>query len=521
MTVAALNPLLFTRPDTDRTWTLPASLVDTGKHTISAVTLTEYPESLLNDTYNLVAHSLSITHFFAWHSLPPQDHALRPFFENTSTFTDAIRPITKTRLLKTVENYMFKTYQVRLHDTIRDRISTHAAKHTQAISDRIVDYTTAFDWRPGDFGDHGSCYWNPSYFNHSRVNVLPRLGAMAMRAWDKSGGGTGRAWVIPAPRAISPDFPTFQVMNAYGSLKDLEPHPAQILARHLSDVTGINWHVPRNTYFNVNDAHCNGDSMIVTPADATLPSAWTGAYYDRPTLYASNVDLPRPEWAINDRHARVRCAECEEYFSEDDLDGDNLCEDCARDAEEERNKVTCDCCGARVSCDNAYNIEDGDTTYCEDCYNEYAVYIERLDYEVHRDDVVWIRVGGVDMPYLQSEYNDTWTICDVSAKIMLTENIVEVEDADATVYAIDAALAKKYCATLDGHVLPVIVTPLGDDYVRPTYANNRDIYNLLSWSDWQERSNAKAPRALHWLDLPANYTPPAPADNLTIEMTFA
>lgn len=518
MATVAINTTLFTRPDTDRTWTLPASMVDTGKHIISAVRIKEYPENMLASAYHCIASSISRSHNYGWYSLPPKDHDIYPFFENTSAFLDALRPVTNTRFLKAAENYVFKTYKVRLDNYARNDISALATRHAQSVSDRTVDYTTAFDWTPGDFGDNGSCYWNPSYFNHSRVKVLPRLGAMAIRSWDKHGEGDGRAWVIPVPRRLSGETPAFQVMNAYGAFKDLQPHPAFILARHLTDVTGVDWHVPADAHLRVDDAYCNGDSKIVMPTAAAMPPLWTDRY-DRPSIFASDVDLPRPAWAINDRHARVRCTECDEYFAADDLDGDNLCEDCAQERREENERVTCCACGERTHYDNCYTIDEGDDYYCEDCYNEHCVYIERIERETHRDNVIWIEVDGVDMPYMHDEHGDTWTVCEVTMTPILIEDSAEIEDADEMVYTVNADFVTTHCTPIDGHDFPVLVTPL-DNYVPFSRYDNRALWNALNYSECSRLASLTEPRALHWLDLPADYVAPAAPDNLTIPMEF-
>lgn len=508
-----LDKTLFVHPETDRTWTLPASIVNTESPILlSAVTAPAYPDYMLAGAMGAVMDSIARTTTFTWWNLPPVDNPLRAHFDNTAAFYTALRPITNTRFLKAVENYMFKSFKLRLDEAARTQLSRIAAEFTQGIADRRLDYTTDFSWKPGDFGDRGSCYWNHEYYNHSRVRDFPKLGAFAMREWDDRNRGKGRAWIVPVPRRIAPDFPAFQVMNAYGSLKDLQPHPAYILARHLHDLTGVAWQVPSNVSFRVYDAHSNGDSMIVLPADVTVPD------WDDRTIYASDVDLPRPMWAIHDKHAKVECAECENYFHEDDLDGDGLCADCAA---ERRNHEDCECCGSRTHIDDLYYVESADGRYCESCYHDNFTYIERLDNDYNNDDIVWIAVDGDNMPYVGFEYGETWTVCEFTMTPILTADAATVNDADHNEYTVDASLVETYCVDHEEYDFPVVIAAV-DTFRTADYYEDRKLRYALDGDDWRRLCVMNEPRPLHWLDLPADYTAPAPVEDvLTIPMQFA
>ena len=498
---------LFNRTDTPLTWTLPASMVDTGSTIVTGEMGENYPAHVLDNAYNEVAWAIRRETPFSWSNVPPEGNALRSFFmaDNPARdFRNAVQKITPTKFAKVVANYFFKTYQFRVPENTKNSIASETARFMQSISSRIVDYTTAFTWDRGDFGDNGSCYWNQSQYNHSRINTLPKLGALAIREFDKRGEGSGRAWVIPIPKMHFADAPVFQVMNAYGSFKDLPPHPADILARHLTLNTGIVFTVYENYWVHIAETYQNGDNRIVAPAGLTLPRNWaTGDY--RTNVYFGEVGLPRPKWAIEDRHSVKRCDECNEVLALHLFDNDS---DTCRDCEEDEDKEDCSECGERFHVDDLTSIDDWrHTHYCESCLANVAVYSDRLERYVLRSEAIEIE----DEVYEHDEYDDTWEVCDITRVAYPADQMVDVVDDTETVFRVHTSIADLYCKQFDDYADPIFVkaVELAD---LPS-----DVRNALNWSECDRFARMIPPRALHWLELPVEYTADVP-DTLTIPL---
>lgn len=103
-----------------------------------------------------------------------------------------------------IQKYVKDNYGVKLPQKVISGIGNYLADEAPTGSTEY-DITSRFNWRAGDFGDHGSCFFG------SRTNVLRMLeeeGGLALRFW-KGDRGIGRAWMLN-----SSEGPV--VFNAYG-----------------------------------------------------------------------------------------------------------------------------------------------------------------------------------------------------------------------------------------------------------------------------------------------------------------
>lgn len=212
-------------------------------------------------------------------------------------------------------------------------IGNLVSKHTLRESKFRIDFTRRINWRSGDYGDSGSCYWKG---NSDAKDMLEDNGAYAVRLYDDEDNGIGRAWLAPAGKV-------WALFNAYG------PHCLVTIARVLSDSWGGAY---TQIWLTNNDAD-DGTLYINGGKGYAI-----GAQEDIDALGES------PQYDFGWDDSSTRCACCAEYVHDDDCysspDGDSLCQDCFYE-----NYVHCGRCAEATSHDDA--IRYGDYDYCTYC----------------------------------------------------------------------------------------------------------------------------------------------------------
>lgn len=124
-----------------------------------------------------------------------------------------------------------------------------------------------FDWRRGDFGDPGSCYW--TCHTYARMQLNTQHNAFALRFYDSAGEnrrGVGRCWVLVLGGVVV-------MWNAYGPIKLKE------MARLIHETAGKGWSAPRDIRLT-NEGGGGGWLYInhslgigVAPDGVTIPGA--------------------------------------------------------------------------------------------------------------------------------------------------------------------------------------------------------------------------------------------------------
>jgi len=211
---------------------------------------------------------------------------------------------------------------------IVSEIGNIASRHVAQQSTYRMDFTQSIDWRAGDFGDAGSCFWG----DHSGAkDMLEENGAYAVRFYDADEDGIGRAWLAPFGEA-------WIAFNSYGI--DLFT-----VARVLSHAFG--WTYERvhleNNGMTTGMLYVNsGRGIAIGPAIDDLPE---------------RIDL---RW----EERGERCADCECSIDCDcsysDPDGRSICEDCYCNS-----YSSCSYCGETFTHDDVHNCDD--EYLCEHC----------------------------------------------------------------------------------------------------------------------------------------------------------
>ena len=83
---------------------------------------------------------------------------------------------------KRAARWLKKEWNLKLTTQHVAEIGNIARAHTIETERVLFDLTQDFDWSRGNYGDPGSCFWGD--YNHSRTEVLPSLGAYAIRFYS-------------------------------------------------------------------------------------------------------------------------------------------------------------------------------------------------------------------------------------------------------------------------------------------------------------------------------------------------
>jgi hypothetical protein len=309
------------------------------------------------------------------------------------------------RLAKAITN----TMHIDLDTKIMGQIGDIARKYCPKHADYLIDFTRKFNWRAGDFGDEGSCFWGER--SAARI-AMEKEDFYAMRFWDELDGrkvGVARCWLFPESSdgaVIFNAYPTswsLQVMarvlafmtgNSYrkivkltnkGSASDIlyingnrgqyvgphenldkfESYDFQLSIKEYEntgscDVCGNCIDLDNDIYFDINDTEyvcnncyadhyfsCNGCGKVRNISE--INSIFGESYCD------SCV-----------RNLFMTCSHCGAYVNKEDIicvGEENLCSYCS-----ERNTVECYFCGKIIHNDNAEKIaDDSNRYYCYGC----------------------------------------------------------------------------------------------------------------------------------------------------------
>lgn len=242
-----------------------------------------------------------------------------------------------------------KVHNIKLTPKQRSEIGNIAKAHLSKAK-YTFDFVDEFDWKAGDFGDKGSCFWGDRSL---ALTLLKEEGALAMLFYEDYDAdcGNGRAWIYHCSRDM------WVLFNAYG----LEGRSAaKVLAEYLTQSTDKLWDSADLDRFGI-----SGDTIGLVYINAN-PQIIFVSGSEPPNIV--NLD-----WA---RYAE--CDSCCHWILEVDLccvDDENMCYTCAQDYTE------CDRCGRMFfSHDEEYVLEE--KAYCPDCYIEREEEIEeelRLD----------------------------------------------------------------------------------------------------------------------------------------------
>jgi hypothetical protein len=270
-------------------------------------------------------------------------------------------------------------------DDIISTVGTIASAHAEKSIQHLMDFTDEFDWRPGDFGDAGSCYWGS---NASAREMLVDMNALAVRFYKLGDEtrGIARAWMVP----IGGD--RHVIFNAYPKDGDT-PYNVLSIARIVAFYLGLSYRKLTSLENNGSTGgalYINCPGCVVGPPD-DLPDSW-GFECESIETYCCHwcncaLDEEDHEHSPDGDDCCERCYEdrvawcerCETACWGDDsssVGGRRWCDSCV-----EQYATLCPCC--EEYCPDEDCVEVGSQNWCRYCAENEAVCCERCDKRFH------------------------------------------------------------------------------------------------------------------------------------------
>ena len=278
-------------------------------------------------------------------------------------------------LPKRIAQYLYKEHHIKIPASDLAKLGTVLSEHTKGMK-FTFDFTKTFDWKAGDFGDNGSCFWGDR--NRAKDMILDLRGC-AIRFWEYidckenyvgqdsdcncdgctkqrseikakciSGEvfGYGRSWIIPHSEGIV-------LFNTYSYKKNRSTPSVDslIVARLLSLYLGGSYKKIKLSANERTDGtlYINGGSAFMVASQQDLE-------------FAANVDL-----RLKDNYDDSgTCSNCNRRSDDllTDPEGENLCENCFYEV-----WFICEGCDGTYSRNDEHNSPRGQG-YCEGCFYE-------------------------------------------------------------------------------------------------------------------------------------------------------
>jgi hypothetical protein len=268
---------------------------------------------------------------------------------------------------KRISKYFYKTHGLKSPESFLQEIGNIARRHSTALVTYTFEFVNRFNWRPGEFGDGGSCYFGG---RGAALEMLEENGGMAMCFFDETGRSLARAWLVPAEGVHI-------VFNGYGFAGTPTLTIARVLALHLSasykkihlenagSASGALW---------INNAvgYAVGPESVIDGID-DYDFEWTELYRDYCAECGTGLDEDNSYYGPDDQSY---CEECyyrlfdscsicgETYYRENVtvVGHDYVCDYCL-----ERRYSLCDGCGEYFPNDEVHYDEEREASYCEAC----------------------------------------------------------------------------------------------------------------------------------------------------------
>ena len=247
---------------------------------------------------------------------------------------------------KRVGKFYYKHQRLNCPPSFLTEIGNIARQHTEENPLYRFEFVDRFDWKAGDYGDSGSCFWGG---NEGARDVIADNGGYAIRFYDSDDNGIGRAWIAPAGDG------QYIVFNGYG----FPGNPTLICARVFATFTGL-------SYKKIHLSNRGSESGLV----------WINAGIGYLVGQESAIESVREydlEWGNFDV-----CCDCGQAIDGDavytGIDDEIYCENCYYDRFSD-----CDRCYETCYRDDMYYVEHDGRDVCSFCLNRYYLDCENCN----------------------------------------------------------------------------------------------------------------------------------------------
>ncbi len=220
---------------------------------------------------------------------------------------------------------------------IVSEVGSIASRNVEQCRKFIYDVTSCFNWKAGDFGDDGSCFWGT---NKQAKDMLSDAHFLALRFYhaERPTEGIARCWI-----GWEPDTKTPVLFNGYG----------MELIRQVR-VLATSMGVMYRKVLLQNNGSCGGMLYI---------NGGNGFALGDTEVTSVDFDLSDPE-----KESTYECVHCGDALDEDDtffVDDTCYCSDCHSEL-----YTDCSHCGQTMARDDVYSPDCADNaSYCSRCHD--------------------------------------------------------------------------------------------------------------------------------------------------------
>ena len=304
------------------------------------------------------------------------------------------------KFAKRVAAYIKDEYGVKLTDLDLNDIGNIAKDYKVQAGTVYFDVVSEFDWKDGQYGHDGSCWWGS--YRRSR-DILRHIKGLAIRFYaDESDynspdyvnhKGIGRVWIAPVTvshqHTEHASEKTWVLFNAYGPYQLREV--ADIIRTYLKLDVGIvptsSLDYPSEMYIN-NNAGYVYSKWATSSVDASIrpktPVYQIPQYYEPSVTRVSCVSCgdmldkddaysgPGGEYYCESCYDELfdTCNHCNETYNKEDMryvgDTTLYCQHCYKRLLDNGMIIECEHCGDAVDSNDSYDTEDGNYRYCSD-----------------------------------------------------------------------------------------------------------------------------------------------------------
>jgi hypothetical protein len=234
------------------------------------------------------------------------------------------------RLLKRFNKFVKLATGHDIDSAMQGKIGDKLQYFVNAAKTFVIDFHDAIDWKDGMYGHSDSC-WFPGGCYEKSSEVFDENGGWSIRFYRDMNDtqGIGRTWVVPMDNGIV-------AFNCYGpSRADVSKIIKKVFAGH-----DVELHYKSVSVYNSND-----DNIPYINSGTGFVLAESGHDF----LDANYVNL---DWEVNDD-----------------------------------SRYICDACGNRISEDDYFCGLNGDSIYCQSCYEDIFSVCDKCNETCDRDDI--------------------------------------------------------------------------------------------------------------------------------------
>jgi hypothetical protein len=293
---------------------------------------------------------------------------------------------------KRVSKYYWQNHKLKCPQGLIQELGNIARQHSTGNNHFEFEFVDRFNWKSGDFGDKGSCYFG----THSTArDILQENDALAIRFYEGE-KGYARAWIARLTEN------RYILFNGYG----MPSNPTLTIARVFATWLGLN--------YKKIGLQNHGDTSGMLYINSGI------GYLIGTPEQTADIEEYDLKYGCEACH---ECYSCERKITENEMyhapNGENYCADCYYEVWSD-----CEHCGETHYREDMSYI-DGTGEVCERCIDRHYSYCGRC-YEYYANDEIIVIEGEYEYCHWHAE--EIAIPCDNCGEWILAEHVTQTDN---------------------------------------------------------------------------------------------